>query len=68
MDLEQFAIEAAAAGAVVFNALQGDISHSGWLQRYLAAAGVAFTGPRWESAAVSGDKVRLSFCALSAAA
>ena len=58
MDLEQWVLEADAAGAIVFNALRGDIGHSGWLQRYLASEGVPFTGPSWDAAAVAGHKVR----------
>ena len=60
MDLEQFVLEAEAAGAVVFNALPGDLGGSGYLSACLARAGVPYTGPRWVAAAVCSDKVRAS--------
>ena len=57
MDLEQFVLEAEAAGAVVFNVVPGDLGGSGYLSACLASAGVPYTGPRGEAAAVCSDKV-----------
>lgn len=66
MDLQQFVLEAEAAGAVVFNAVPGDLSGSGYLSACLAQAGVPYTGPRWEAAAVCSDKVPPSHAFLPA--
>lgn len=57
MDLENFAMEAEAAQAVVLLALHGGIGENGYVQAFLQGYRVPFTGPGWDAASVAIDKV-----------
>lgn len=57
MDLENFAMEAQAAQAVVLLALHGGIGENGYVQAFLQGYRVPFTGPGWDAASVAIDKV-----------
>ncbi|CAL8461852.1 g1383 [Coccomyxa elongata] len=56
MDLENFAMEAQAAQAVVLLALHGGIGENGYVQAFLQGYRVPFTGPGWDAASVAIDK------------
>lgn len=57
MDLENFAMEAEAAQAVVLLALHGGIGENGFVQAFLQGYRVPFTGPGWDAANIAIDKV-----------
>ena len=57
MDMESFALEADAKGAVVMLALHGGVQANGAVQRFLEEMDVPFTGPSWRSAYLCGNQV-----------
>lgn len=59
MDLEDFAIEAEAVGAVVFIALHGGLGEDGRLQDFLQEHNVRFTGSSGPASQLCMDKVRI---------
>ena len=59
MDMESFALEAEAKGAVVMLALHGGAQGNGQVQSFLAEMEVPFTGPNWQSASLCGNQVCL---------
>ena len=62
MDMESFALEADAKGAVVMLALHGGLQANGAVQRFLEEMDVPFTGPSWQSAYLCGNQVSLPLC------